>query len=154
MELVNATAFSIFDSNNLTGPRMNVLISEDDPVFRRVLEFTIKRHGWTAFVAGDGQTAWEMLKSESVHFLITDQQMPRLTGLELLQRKAADKTVCGVPAILCTAKGLELDKDQLISQLGLVDILHKPFSPQMVVQRMDVVIVDDNVHEPVATVAG
>lgn len=119
------------------GDSLSVLVAEDDPVFRRVLEFTLKREGWSVYAAPDGQTAWDALNSQDFDFLITDQQMPRMTGLELLERKQANPQLKLIPTILCTAKCFELDGSQLMESFSLVDILHKPFSPQTVVTRID-----------------
>ena len=114
----------------------NVLIADDDAIFRRVMEFTVRRRGWNPVVACDGQAAWECLQHGSISFLITDQQMPRMTGLELLQRKDADDSLRHIPAALCTAKGSELDTVHLRSSLGLVAVFRKPFSPSCIVEAV------------------
>lgn len=113
-------------------PPPTVLIAEDDPVFRRVMGFSIARAGFTVESVGDGEAAYQRLCRGGVRFLVTDHQMPVCTGLELLQRLLATQTKNNPwpPAILCTAKGLELDSQAMESRYNLVAVMHKPFSPR------------------------
>ena len=116
----------------MTSTPITVLIAEDDPVFRRVMSFSIARNGFTVESVGDGQAAYQRLCQGGVHFLVTDHQMPVCSGVQLLQRLAenpASKTIWP-PTILCTAKGLELDSQGLLNRFNLVAIMHKPFSPR------------------------
>ncbi|QDT06694.1 Chemotaxis protein CheY [Rubripirellula lacrimiformis] len=107
-----------------------VLIAEDDPVFRRVLTFTIARTGLAVEAVCDGAAAFDRLKKGGIDFLITDHQMPICSGLELLQRIVDDKSIGKIPTVLCTAKGLELDTQGLKKKFDLVEVMHKPFSPR------------------------
>ena len=107
-----------------------VLIAEDDPVFRRVMGFSIARSGATVESVGDGQAAFERICQGGIHFLVTDHQMPICSGLELIERLAAERSVQLPPTILCTAKGLEIDSMGLQAKHQLVAVMHKPFSPR------------------------
>ncbi|TWU44095.1 Chemotaxis protein CheY [Novipirellula aureliae] len=109
---------------------MTIVIAEDDPAFRSVLAYTMKRIGFKVECFGDGDAAYGRLQQGNVDLLITDQQMPFCSGVELLKRIACDPSLAGLPAILCTAKGLELDGGQLRSQFNLLSIEHKPISPR------------------------
>ena len=91
----------------MTNDPTTVLIAEDDPVFRRVMGFSIARSGLTVESVADGQAAFERLSQGGIHFLVTDHQMPVCSGLELLERLASNPSVPCPPTILCTAKGLE-----------------------------------------------
>jgi CheY-like chemotaxis protein len=114
----------------MTHQPTTVLIAEDDPVFRRVMGFSIARSGLTVESVGDGEAAYERLCRGGVDFLVTDHQMPICSGLELLDRLGAHQSLPQPPVILCTAKGLELDSQGLESRYGLVAVMHKPFSPR------------------------
>ncbi len=107
-----------------------VLIAEDDPVFRRVMNFTIARCGLTVETASDGLAAYQRICGGGIDFLVTDHQMPLCTGLELLEMLERNLDVVRPPVILCTAKGLELDSQHLQSRFALAAIMHKPFSPR------------------------
>lgn len=120
-----------------------VLIAEDDPVFRHLLQFTIERAGYTVEVTADGDAAWKRLQSGDIDLLVTDQQMPSCTGIELLLRIAngGEESNQSNPliraAILCTAKGLEIDRRRLKEQFGLLEVVGKPFSPKQLVRIID-----------------
>ena len=114
----------------MTHQPTTVLIVEDDPVFRRVMGFSIARNGLTVESVGNGQDAYERLCQGGIHFLVTDQQMPICSGLELLEKLASNPDIQCPPVILCTAKGLELDSQGLEERYKLVAVMHKPFSPR------------------------
>ncbi|TWU40958.1 response regulator [Novipirellula artificiosorum] len=107
-----------------------IVIADDDPALRNVLRFTMQRIGFAVEGFGDGQPTLERLRRGGVDLLITDHQMPRCSGVELLQRMVADESIDNVPTILCTAKGLELDTRNLASKFDLLSIVLKPFSPR------------------------
>lgn len=114
----------------MSQPATTVLIAEDDPVFRRVMSFSIARSGLTVESVGDGEAAYQRLCRGGIQFLVTDHQMPICSGLELLERLEANSEIVFPPAILCTAKGLELDSQALESRFHLAAVIHKPFSPR------------------------
>ena len=107
-----------------------VLIIEDDPVFRRVLSFTVAKSGLAVETAVDGEAGFERLIQGGIDFIVTDYQMPGCGGVELLRRLDALPNYRRPPAILCTAKGLELDSEQLRRDFRLACIMHKPFTPR------------------------
>ncbi len=107
-----------------------VLIVEDDPVFRRVMKFTIERSGYVVETASDGMQGYKRLCQGGIAFLVTDHQMPVCTGLELLEMLEGDASIDPPPTILCTAKGLELDSQGLQARFQLAAVMHKPFSPR------------------------
>ena len=111
-----------------TGPR--ILVAEDDAVFRRVIEFTISRAGFDVVGVSNGRDALEALSSGKFDGLVTDHQMPIMSGIELLNHVRGDDEWSGLSIILCTAKGLELDSEYLTQRYKLVAVLHKPFSPR------------------------
>jgi CheY-like chemotaxis protein len=114
----------------MTQQPATVLIAEDDPVFRRVMSFSISRHGLTVESVCNGAEAYSRLAQGGIDFMIIDHQMPICSGLELLEKLLANPNVCQPPTILCTAKGLELDSHGIQSRFNLVDVMHKPFSPR------------------------
>ena len=107
-----------------------VLIAEDEPVFRRVIIFTLERRGLCVEAVGNGAEALARLREETFDFVVTDHQMPGMTGIELLHQIRFSLGLVRLPLILCTAKGLELDSEYLREQYALTAVLHKPFSPQ------------------------
>jgi len=106
-----------------------VLIAEDNPALLRVTQFTVERAGFSVTTAVNGLLALEKLQTESFDLLISDQQMPKMTGVELITAAREIPSCAEMPVILLTAKALELSHDQLASDLGVCKVLGKPFSP-------------------------
>lgn len=115
---------------------IQILVAEDDPVFRRVIVFSLKQLGFSVDSASDGEQAHRQLQAGNYDLLVTDHQMPLCSGLELIQRLRNSTRFANLPVVLCTARGLELDKEDLRSQFHLADIMHKPFSPRLLAERV------------------
>ncbi|WP_417749695.1 response regulator [Rosistilla oblonga] len=113
-----------------------ILVAEDDPVFRRVIVFALKQVGFTVDSVSDGEQAQHQLHAGEYDMLITDHQMPLCSGLDLIQRLRESPRFVHLPVVLCTARGLELDKDHLQNRLQLAGIMHKPFSPRLLAERV------------------
>lgn len=107
-----------------------VLIADDEPVFRRVIMFTLERRGLVVEAVKNGADALARLRQSPFDFVVTDLQMPVMNGLELVRHIRSALELVSLPVILCTGKGLELDGQKLCQQYGLTAVLHKPFSPQ------------------------
>ena len=106
---------------------MKILIAEDDPVSRRILEATLVKWGYEVSVALDGTEAWEMLQRENAPSLaILDIMMPGIDGLEVCRRVRQLPTTTPPYLILLTAMS---SKDEVVSgiQAGANDYLSKPF---------------------------
>ncbi|MCM2373243.1 response regulator [Aporhodopirellula aestuarii] len=118
----------------------SVLIAEDDPVFRRLMQFTIEHSGYRVFTAADGEQAWQRLQEGDIELLVTDHQMPHCSGIELLHRirtAASEGRSLVSASVLCTAKGFELDCAQLQGEFQLLAVMGKPFSPKQLTRLID-----------------
>lgn len=107
-----------------------VLIVEDDPVFRRVTSFAVSRCGVQVEAVADGDAAYQRLLRGGVDYLVTDHQMPRCSGIELLEKIDKDPSLECPPTIFCTAKGFEINSEHLQDRCPLIALVHKPFSPR------------------------
>lgn len=106
-----------------------VLVAEDNAALRRVIGFALKGCGFEVTAAADGLEAWRAASEKPFDLIVTDQQMPNMTGVELVEHVRKSDVNAKAPVILLTAKGLELELDRLREQYGVSAMLHKPFSP-------------------------
>ena len=107
-----------------------IVVCDDEAHITRAISMKLTKGGFAVETAADGQAAWEAIQRETPAMLITDYQMPRMDGLSLCRQVRAETTTSHLPIILLTAKGFELDEDQLKAELGLSEIATKPFSPR------------------------
>ncbi|HCA57733.1 MAG TPA: DNA-binding response regulator, partial [Blastocatellia bacterium] len=102
-----------------------ILLVDDDESLRRVLEFQLDEAGYRVIVAADGEEALLVLGTKEVDCVITDLRMPKVSGLELLEKvKASDKEI---PVIVATAFG-EVETAVSAMKLGAFDYINKPFN--------------------------
>ena len=104
---------------------LSILITDDDFGFRETLRSVFEQRGFRTLLAGDGEEALNIVQREDVHLLLLDMHMPRLTGLETIQRVKQFNAI--LPCILLSANADE----RLIQQAMLAQafaVLSKPVS--------------------------
>jgi len=117
---------------------MRILIAEDEPISRRVLEATLAKWGHEVLVCCDGSDAWQTLQREDAPpLVILDWMMPGMDGVEICQRLRATRAAKPVYIILLTAKGR---KEDIIAGLeaGADDYIIKPFDREELRARLQV----------------
>jgi len=107
-----------------------ILLCDDEIHILRAAEFKLKRAGYEVVTAMNGEDAWELIKEQKPDILITDCQMPRLDGLELVKRVRTAPEIGQIPIVLLTAKGFELDAEELTDKWNIRKMISKPFSPR------------------------
>lgn len=117
-----------------TPPR--ILIAEDNAALSRVLEFTLSKAGYAVTQAANGAIAWDHAQREQFDLVLTDQQMPMMTGIELCEHLRQLENYDHVPIVLLTAKGLELELPKLCEEFGIATTFAKPFSPSQVTKTV------------------
>ncbi len=113
-----------------------ILVAEDNAALSRVLEFTLTKAGYSVTQAPNGAEAWACAQLEHFDLLLTDQQMPVMTGIELCSQLRNLEEYADIPIMLLTAKGLELELPQLCEELGIAATFAKPFSPSQVLRKV------------------
>ena len=103
----------------------HILLVDDDPAVRGTMAFVLKRAGYRVGCAEDGEAGWHALCADPSDLLITDYEMPKLTGLELLRRVRAVSR--RLPAILMSGR-LPQGEADLESLLRPGAVIPKPFS--------------------------
>jgi DNA-binding response OmpR family regulator len=126
-----------------------ILLCDDETHILRAAEFKFKRAGYDVVCACDGQEGWERICEQAPDIVVTDCQMPRLSGLGLAERIRQTPAMAHLPVIMLSAKGFELSSEQLRKQFGICCLIGKPFSPRELFMRVEAVLAG----EPAALMA-
>jgi len=113
---------------------MKALIIDDNIALARVTQFALDRAGFETRTEHNGCAGLQAAQEELFDIVITDQQMPEMTGIELCYRLREMPEYFDCPIILLTAKGLELELPRLREELGISATFSKPFSPAAVLK--------------------
>lgn len=116
---------------------MKILIVDDFSTMRRIIKNLLRDLGFTnTQEADDGVTALPMLKNGDFDFLVTDWNMPGMTGIDLLKAVRADANLSSLPVLMVTA---EAKRDQIIeaAQSGVNGYVVKPFTAQALKEKID-----------------
>lgn len=116
---------------------MKILIVDDFSTMRRIIKNLLRDLGFTnTQEADDGVTALPMLKNGDFDFLVTDWNMPGMTGIDLLKEVRADAKLVSLPVLMVTA---EAKRDQIVeaAQAGVSGYVVKPFTAQVLKEKID-----------------
>ena len=114
-----------------------ILLCDDEIHILRAAEFKLNKAGYDVEIAGDGEEAWEAINKRPPDLLITDCQMPRLGGIELVRRMRQNPLTAEIPVFMLTAKGYELLPELLSKELHIIGVIAKPFSPHKLLQDVN-----------------
>ena len=118
-----------------------VLVVNDEPHIRRVLEVTLGSRGFDVLMASDGMQGLDELGQGAFDLVILDLMMPGTSGLEVLSKIRASPQRADTPVILLTAKGQDSDREAALAG-GANDFLTKPFSPKKLIARIEEILGD------------
>jgi diguanylate cyclase (GGDEF)-like protein len=105
---------------------MKILIAEDDPIARCILETTLRKSGYEVTAALEGQAAWQALQqADAPRLAILDWMMPGMDGLEICRALRASASQPYVYVLMLTAKGRKQDVIEAL-EAGADDYLVKP----------------------------
>ena len=116
---------------------MKILVVDDFSTMRRIIKNLLRDLGFhNTHEADDGSTALPMLKEGDYDFLITDWNMPKVNGIDLLQQMRSDPNLNSIPVLMVTA---EAKRDQIIeaAQAGINGYIVKPFTANVLKEKMD-----------------
>ena len=112
-----------------------ILVADDEAHILHVLSMKLHNAGYIVICAMDGEEAMELCLSEEPDLLITDNQMPYMSGVELSSRIHQIARFAALPTILVTARGYDLGSEEL-DAAGIGLVLAKPFSPREVLEHV------------------
>jgi two-component system chemotaxis response regulator CheY len=113
----------------MIGENVEILLVEDNFALSGVICFNLTRAGYQVTAVNNGREAMEALQRGRFDLVLSDQQMPRMTGIQLCENLREMPDHAHTPFILLTAKCMELDVAKLRQRLGVTAALPKPFSP-------------------------
>jgi two-component system chemotaxis response regulator CheY len=116
---------------------MKILIVDDFSTMRRIIKNLLRDLGFNnTLEADDGNTGLPMLQSGNFDFLVTDWNMPGMTGIELLRAVRADERLKDLPVLMVTA---EAKKEQIVmaAQEGVNGYIVKPFTAQTLKEKIE-----------------
>ncbi|MBX2852728.1 MAG: response regulator [Phycisphaeraceae bacterium] len=123
------------DNPNPTSGADTVLIADDEPHIRHLVGTKLKMAGYTVLVASNGQDCLDLAREHHPELIVTDYQMPVLSGFEMSQALAADHDTASIPVILLTARGHKLSDDDLATT-SIRMVIDKPFGPTDLINRV------------------
>lgn len=109
-----------------------ILVVDDEQHILQVLSLKLRNAGFEVHTACDGEEGLHLARSLAPDLVITDVQMPYMTGLELSRVLAGDASTAVTPVIILTARGYALGDDDIDSP-NIVEVISKPFSPRAVI---------------------
>lgn len=119
-------------------PDLKILVVDDFPTMRRIVKTLLKQNGFNNFTeAEDGQEAYKILQSHGdFEMIVSDWNMPNMTGLEFLKTVRADAKFKHLPFLMVTA---EAEKENIIEAVkaGVSNYIVKPFTGQALKEKLD-----------------
>jgi chemosensory pili system protein ChpA (sensor histidine kinase/response regulator) len=106
-----------------------VLVVDDSLTVRRVTERMLLREGYRVMLAKDGLDALEQLAKERPAIVLSDIEMPRMDGFDLVRNLRADARLSDLPVIMITSRIAQKHRDYA-AQLGVEHYLGKPYSEE------------------------
>ena len=128
----------------------NILIVEDEKKIQDIIVAYMKRGGHTCFTADDGVEALLLLKNNPMEIMILDLMMPHLDGFSVCKLV---REMSAIPIVILTAKGGEEDKLKGYAY-GADDYMTKPFSPRVLLAKVNALLRSFSVNAPVSVTAG
>jgi two-component system chemotaxis response regulator CheY len=116
---------------------IKILVVDDFSTMRRIIKNLLRDLGFNNVVeADDGKTALPILQQGGIQFLVTDWNMPGMTGIDLVKTVRADPNLKGIPILMVTA---EAKREQIIAaaQAGVNGYVVKPFTAAVLKEKID-----------------
>ena len=113
-----------------------IVVADDEAHILRVMSMKLTNAGYEVMTAVDGEEALELCGREKPDLLITDFQMPVMSGLELCKQLRSDRRTRNIPAIMLTARGFDIEPSDMVAA-GITAVLAKPFSPREVLAKVN-----------------
>lgn len=125
-----------------------VLIADDEIHIIHVVAIKLRNNGYEVIAANNGAEAYDLACQEQPDIIVTDYQMPFVTGIELIEKLRANEQTKNIPVILLTARSFAISSE-LQQSLQVEECLSKPFSPKELLKS-----IQDILHEKLVALKG
>jgi two-component system alkaline phosphatase synthesis response regulator PhoP len=112
-----------------------ILIVEDDPTTVQLIEFLLKKNNFEVLIAHNGVEALEIAKKEKSDLILMDVMMPKMDGIEAIEKLKKDENTRDIPIVILSALGQEMDVMRGL-QAGASSYIVKPFSPKELLEEI------------------
>lgn len=113
-----------------------ILVVDDESHITHVVSLKLRNAGYDVVTAADGEEGYEAACAQTPDLIITDLQMPYMTGVEMCAKLRSNASTAGIPVILLTARGYALAQEDL-ARTNIREMLSKPFSPREVLEKVN-----------------
>ena len=121
--------------------KKKVLVVDDEIHIVHVVAIKLRNNGYEVATASNGAEAFEIACNEKPDIIVTDYQMPVMTGIQLVENIRAEASISDMPVILLTARSFAVEDEQT-ERLQISECLSKPFSPKELLR-----CIEDVLHE-------
>lgn len=123
----------------MTDAKPLILVVDDEPHITHVVSLKLRHAGYDVITAADGEEGFEVACDQKPTLIITDLQMPYMTGVEMCRKLQESPATADIPVLVLTARGYNLspDDNDVTSIRGMIS---KPFSPREILERVSAII--------------
>ena len=115
-----------------------ILVVDDSAAIRKILQRVLRQTGMsigTIYEAGDGQEALETLRKRKIDLVLSDINMPKMDGLQLLASIRAEAAWRAIPVVMITTEGGESRVAEAV-KLGAAGYVRKPFTADQIKEKL------------------
>jgi two-component system, chemotaxis family, chemotaxis protein CheY len=119
--------------------RMRVLVVDDFATMRKIVRNILKQIGFEDITeAEDGNAALRVIKSENIGLVVTDWNMPNMSGLDLLREIRGNSQTASLPVLMVTAEGLKENVMEAV-KAGVNNYVVKPFTAEVLQEKIETI---------------
>ena len=119
----------------MNNAKPKILVVDDETHILHVVSLKLRNAGFDVITAEDGEEGLAAALEQRPDLVITDYQMPYMTGLELCKKLKEHQATHATPALMLTARGFSL-ASEYIDQTNIAGVISKPFSPREILTKV------------------
>lgn len=112
-----------------------ILLADDEAHITHLVARRLEREGCRVVVAQDGDEAWRLVQESPPDLVVTDLQMPYMSGIEFAILLREHEATASIPVVMLTARGYVLDEEKL-ARANITEMWSKPFGVRKLVERI------------------